>query len=429
MGSSKALSEHLADYIATLRAKGRSEDHIQRTEARVRYILDHCHFRLTSELDANQVLKFLSDEAARQNLAATTLNNYLTAIKMFTNWLYRRGIIPRNPLDELGRWNAATDRRHIRRAPSAEEVRRLLASTLQGPKRFGLTGVELYRLYLLAAWTGLRASEIRRLRVADLILDGTPRLRIRAEATKNRRETELPLRAELVEALREQVASKLPEAPLFRLPSPGNVSKMLRADLEQAGVVYKNELGVFDFHAFRVFYTTALASSGLPVKTVQELARHADPTMTLGVYTKVYLPSLTEAVNRLPDLVPRTESAQVAQTGTEGQAIGLHKVAPVSQPTSERTGLENQCEVRVGGLHKGLHKLCTKKENLVDKNRLYEIATGEISNSEITSEKSVFSERSCDDPTKLPTQESNYSNQNHDQLAKFGSLREPRGTR
>ncbi|MCS7168907.1 MAG: site-specific integrase [Gemmatales bacterium] len=149
----------------------------------------------------------------------------------------------RGPLAQLICRNAAAaHRRRIRRAPNAEEVGRLLACTLQGPKRFGMPGVERYRLYSLAAWRGLRAGEIRKLRVANLIFDGMPRRRIRAEVATNRRQTEVTLRAELVEAFREQAVGKLPEAPLFRLPDLSNLAQMPRDDLEMAGVAYETEL-------------------------------------------------------------------------------------------------------------------------------------------------------------------------------------------
>ena len=55
------LSEHLADFIGTLRDSGRSEDYLQPVEARVRKIIEGCKFRLIFDISASRVQAFLAD--------------------------------------------------------------------------------------------------------------------------------------------------------------------------------------------------------------------------------------------------------------------------------------------------------------------------------------------------------------------------------
>jgi integrase len=61
---------------------------------------------------------------------------------------------------------------------------------------------------------------------------------------------------------------------------------------------------VIDFHALRATCITLLVKGGASVKVVQELARHATATLTLGVYTKLGVYDLNGALDGLPDLSP-----------------------------------------------------------------------------------------------------------------------------
>jgi integrase len=63
------------------------------------------------------------------------------------------------------------DRRHDRRALEPDEVRRLLEVTRAAPERFGMTGHQRVMLYRLAIETGLRANELRSLKVSSFDLE------------------------------------------------------------------------------------------------------------------------------------------------------------------------------------------------------------------------------------------------------------------
>ena len=52
---------------------------------------------------------------------------------------------------------------------------------------------------------------------------------------------------------------------------------------------------MFDFHALRGQYITALVRSGAPAKVAQELARHSDPKSTFNVHTHLSVPDKQKA--------------------------------------------------------------------------------------------------------------------------------------
>ncbi len=105
---------------------------------------------------------------------------------------------------------------------------------------------------------------------------------------------------------------------------------MFRDDLKDAGIAYRDDTGrVADFHSLRVTFCTLLAAAGVPVKTLQTLARHSSPVLTLNTYTRTAHGSLADAVQRLPDFGhPSREAARA--TGTDC----------VQVPTGGRTGVQ-----------------------------------------------------------------------------------------
>ena len=102
---------------------------------------------------------------------------------------------------------------------------------------------------------------------------------------------------------------------------------MLRADLADAGIPYKDDAGrVADFHALRHTFITNLASGGVHPKTAQTLARHSDIALTMKRYSHSYQEQEIDALRKLPDL--SESSRQVARaTGTDEAAADDSRLA------------------------------------------------------------------------------------------------------
>jgi integrase len=77
---------------------------------------------------------------------------------------------------------------------------------------------------------------------------------------------------------------------------PEKTARMLRPDLDAAGVPPSVAAKVVDFHAFRHTYITGLVQRGASVKTCQTLARHSTPTLTLGRYAHVEEDEMRQAL-------------------------------------------------------------------------------------------------------------------------------------
>ena len=104
---------------------------------------------------------------------------------------------------------------------------------------------------------------------------------------------------------------------------------MVRADLAVAGIPFRDSAGrVVDFHALRHTYITNVVRSGASVKVCQELARHSDPKLTLGIYTHLHVSDKTKGLDGLPSVRTEKPARETARaTGTDDAVAAVDKGA------------------------------------------------------------------------------------------------------
>jgi len=219
--------------------------------------------------------------------------------------------------------NADVEAGRQRRALPPEEFAALIAAARQGLSVRRLSGEDRAMLYLVAAYTGLRESELFSLTPQSFDLDADPPMvTVEAGSSKRRRRDTLPVRPDLADLIREWLADKPAEGKLW----PGgwwrHGAKMVRVDLAAAGIPFEDGTGrVFDFHALRHQFISNLAAAGVHPKIAQLLARHSTITLTLDRYTHVGLMDQTAALDQLPQLPTDgggEEAGRLSATGTEG---------------------------------------------------------------------------------------------------------------
>ena len=147
-------------------------------------------------------------------------------------------------------------------------------------------------------------------------------LHLEAAWTKNRKSGFQQLPTALVERLEAFVRSgeavqmydrfyehrgdrdRIPSNPLLYVPS--HTARDLGIDLEAAGIPKNTPDGKIDFHACRNAYVSLVVESGATVKETQELARHSTPQLTMNVYARARTERLSEAVERVGEVVLST---------------------------------------------------------------------------------------------------------------------------
>ena len=272
-----------------------------RTYQLARYSLQSTNLERTVNKKIDGVVKPIEIGA----LSAQTKVYYLKDCRQFCRWalLDRRAMS--NPLDHLRLQKINKSQRKNRRALEPSEIEDLLRVTECSKERFGMLGSERSLLYIFASLTGLRASEIRSIKVGSLDLEKRT-VMVDSMDTKNGQEAFLPLKLDLCVALESFVSSKHPDTSLFSLPSKYSMAKMIRADLRDAGIApADNGNGKLDFHAQRHTFGILLAASGVHPKTAQDLMRHSDINLTMSRYTHPLVNQGARAVESLPSLLAK----------------------------------------------------------------------------------------------------------------------------
>ena len=128
----RPLADHLKEFESYLKNKDVTPKQVKEAMAQLRKMVAHCNWKLIGDLSASDALNFLGQLRANEK-SAQTYNHYLKAVKQFTRWLVRDRRMVTDPLGHLARLNVKTDRRHDRRALTAEEFERLITAARTGP--------------------------------------------------------------------------------------------------------------------------------------------------------------------------------------------------------------------------------------------------------------------------------------------------------
>jgi integrase/recombinase XerD len=263
-----------------------------------------------SELTPAKVVRAVA--AVREDLALSplTAGYHLSATKQFTRWLaLTRKSEPTDHLSGLPCKLDTSRPTFVRRAlPPATFEAFVETTRLSEAVVRGLSGVERHALYLTAASTGLRASELAALTPGQFDLDSDPpTVTARAAYAKGRRHDELPLHDELVPVLRPLLAGVGAAEPVWpnRTASAWSAwwleaAEMVALDLKAAGIPVTDAAGaVYDFHSLRGQHATDLARAGVGLAAAQKLMRHSTPKLTSNTYTRRSASELAAEVNKL----------------------------------------------------------------------------------------------------------------------------------
>ncbi len=204
----------------------------------------------------------------------------------------KQRILQENPLAHVGRVDTRLTQQ-FRRALTPDEARRLLAAA---PHTRAV-------VYLVLLETGLRRNELNQLTLGDFELESpAPCVHVRAAITKTKKEATLPLRAEVVKAIR----SILPDAAMpFEYVFRGKLPRIptMKRDLAKAGIPFQDESGRrVDLHALRETFCTNLSATGVYPRVAMELMRHRDIRQTMRTYTDTSKLPLITAIAGLPVL-------------------------------------------------------------------------------------------------------------------------------
>ena len=332
--------------------------HVSVTIGRVERIIAGCGFKCLAELDSGGRTAVPAEVALRveEDFARRTYNHHVQAVDSFCRWCVTTKRLMSNPLVGLERLNAEVDIRRKRRALTAAEVVLMIKAARSSKVVVERqNGEQRSRIYVLSYMTGLRRKELGSLTAHSFNLDAElPTLTVEAACSKHRRKDVLPLHPELVVMLRDW----LKDLPAGRKLFPGlekrRTARMVRRDLKAAGIPFKTDDGIADFHAAgRHTHITELLRNGATLPEAKQLARHSDVNQTMR-YTHIGLSDQAKALAQLPappnglnpsaNAVPgRGKPAAPAPTHAFPAALAVPTRHRLTLPHPNTTNCEKPC--------------------------------------------------------------------------------------
>jgi len=291
------LEGHLVQYVADLRALNRDVQYVNELENRIRKLIHDCGWKLLRDITADSFQTW----RAKKNRSPKTLNEYLGSISSFLSWMEKHERIAKNSLKHVQKVQTNGKQVRPRRAFTDDEMRRLVC--VAGPRKV---------LYLTAALTGLRRSELAELERDDIHLEAAkPFINVRASTTKNHKQAVIALHPDVKDEI-ALLVRQLPEGEkrIFAHLMP-NMDRF-RADLKAADIEFINQKGLrADFHSLRHTLATNLARAGTAPRVAMEIMRHSDMRLTAKTYTDAGLLPIADAVLNLPSHVKPIADSQI----------------------------------------------------------------------------------------------------------------------
>jgi len=285
----RPLKAHRRDFIRHLRDQGRVRLYCKSTSTRIQRICRFGRIKTIGQLTASRVSKAISrlrnPKLWKGSFSVATANGYRTAIKAFSAWLKSENRIAVDRLLSVQKEVVEESQRtKIRRPLNPAEFGLLLEAAIDGRPFEGIAGRDRAALSVLAAFTGFRRRELSSITPGSFAFGPSPTLTVARGYSKRRRTDTVPLKRDVAELFRGYVAGRPKDNPLWKI-GRANTAKMIQADLDAAGVEWRNGLVVVEFHSMRQNFATGLARAGVHPKLAQKLVRHSDINLTMGTYT------------------------------------------------------------------------------------------------------------------------------------------------
>lgn len=234
---------------------------------------------------------------------ATTVQNYMVAIKLFFKWSSSRGLYP-NIAENLK--GAKITREHKKDYLTSKQVKRVLStidtSTTQGKRD--------YAIVALMVGTALRDTEVVNANIEDMRTVGDYTVLFILGKGREEKAEYVKIMSQIEDAIRDYLIEipaelKRPDSPLFI--SLSNNSKGSRLTERSVSRICKNALKAAGYdsdrltaHSLRHTAVTLSLLGGMSLQEAQQFARHANMATT-----QIYAHNLDRAKNKCEETIAK----------------------------------------------------------------------------------------------------------------------------
>lgn len=303
------IADHLAAYLASMRAAGHSPDNIAIADSVLKRAIGVTGWRFARDITLESAETLVNGLLKRDGSLASAgyRNSFTKRLKAFSAWLTDQHRIPKHPLLKLRRTSTRrTQNKRDRRAASAGQLVDLLSLTLPMSRQLS---------YALAGLNGLRRNEIKTLTWDRVHLAAPiPFIELEQKQADDQKRDSIPIHPYCLRLLKK-LTQGMPGVRVVR-PIPDVAT--LEKDWRRVGVEMTDPTTGrrIDFHGLRHTFTSLLDMAGVSRATKKRLTRHAAEDVTDG-YAHADLAESAAALSRLNSPLNPPATAQAAiMTGT-----------------------------------------------------------------------------------------------------------------
>lgn len=237
----------------------------------------------------------------KENHKPTTVQNYITALRLFFQWTEQEQLYPNIANHIKG---AKLDRSHKKDYLTSRQVKKVMETA----KKESLQGLRDYAILALLFTGGLRTIEISRANIEDIRTAGDNTvLYIQGKGREEKTEY-VKIMPEVEDAIRTYLAARKPATTTEALfTSTSNNSKGKRISTRTVSDIVKQALVKAGFnsdkltaHSTRHTAVTLALLGGQSLQEVQQFARHANITTT-----QIYAHNLDRAKNQCEETIAK----------------------------------------------------------------------------------------------------------------------------
>lgn len=235
-----------------------------------------------NSIGQGDILRHLTDELKTK--ARSTVSRSRTTLSALFKYAVQEGMLLRNPVHEVSMpAGKEQDSEGVEIFTDAE-----LADTLRRQYELNPHMAEVTEFISL---TGLRWSELRSLRVRNLLSLSYPAIRVlrarsdgyEEKGTKTRKGRTVPLVARAFAIARRRAEGRDPDNYLF----VSKTGRQLRGNLFRRYLKWAETAHGYTIHALRHYAASSWLRAGIPVNQVSEWLGHKNPNTTLRIYAHV----------------------------------------------------------------------------------------------------------------------------------------------
>lgn len=264
----------------------------------LRQLFNYFSFRGITQPQREDIVAFREDLKASGH-KPTTVQNYITAAKLFFSWTAQEGYYP-NIADHVK--GAKINRDHKKDYLTSSQVKDILGAI----DKDSLQGLRDYAIFTLMVTGGLRTIEVIRADIGDLRNAGNNAVLYVQGKGKSEKTEYIKLSQPVEKAIRAYLAARGEtdeSAPLFA--SLSNNSQGARLSTRSVSGIVKDRLVAAGYdssrltaHSLRHTAVTLSLIAGKDITEVQQFARHANITTTM-----IYNHALDKAKNGCSDAI------------------------------------------------------------------------------------------------------------------------------